>query len=79
MLRGEPKRCCKLILKGFFVMQTSILVLFFGLGLAMVAASVTLYAFLPASLMNGASRNGRYFGLAALEQPRGRQRNRNGL
>jgi hypothetical protein len=53
-------------------MQTFLLVLFFGLGMAFVAgASVALYAFLPAALMNGASHNGRYWGLAALEPPRG--------
>jgi hypothetical protein len=54
-------------------MQTSILVLFFGLGMALVAAtSVAIYAVLPASLLKGASRNGRYWGLGTLDQPRGK-------
>jgi hypothetical protein len=53
-------------------MQISVLIVFFALGMALIAAtSVAVYARLPASLLN-ASRNGRYWGLGTLDRPAGK-------
>jgi hypothetical protein len=52
-------------------MQTLVLGVFCGLGMALIAAaSVAIYTVLPTSLLKGASRNGRYWGLGTPDRPR---------